>query len=215
MRLSTNMQRMEWPYPRCVQVMGVWCTLLDVLIVRTFVIQLLIIHGLRIGSNTWVLATQPNTQKGSQANHFTQKQKYVRQSILTNFGFTSSSLPVTLNDFENPSLARLCLGLPIIEGSIEHDMLLNVPFRSDHEFVPLFRPIPLSVTAKQGTNAEGKVVGNAYKSIHCPETSVTPNRPFANHICIFCSNVPHLQQFKREREKRIVGMNKSRMWMIM
>jgi hypothetical protein len=157
-----------------------------------------------------VSPTQPNTQKGSKANHFTQKQKFLHQSILTNFGFTSASIPVTLNDFENPSLARLCLGLPIIEGSIEHDMLLNVPFRSDHEFVPLFRPIPISVTAKQGTNAEGKVVGNAYKSIHCPETSVTPNRPFANHICIFCSNVPHLQQFKREREKRIVGMNVSR-----
>ena len=119
-------------------------------------------------------------------------------------------MPVTLNDFEISSLARLCLGLPITEGSIEHNMLLNVPFRSDHEFVPLFRPIPISVTAKEGTYAEGKVVGHAYKSIHCPETTVTPNRPFANHICIFCSNVPHLQQFKRERKKRILGRKKSR-----
>ena len=53
-------------------------------------------------NNTWaanweqhVSPTQPNTQKGSQANHFTQKQKFVNQSILTNFGFTSSSIPVT------------------------------------------------------------------------------------------------------------------------
>ena len=112
--------------------------------------------------------------------------------------------------FENPSLARLCLGFPIKEGSIEYDVLCNVPFRSSHEFVPLFRPIPISVIAKEGTNAEGKVVAHAYKSIHCPETSVTPDRPFANHICIFCSNVPHLQQFKRERKKRILGRKKSR-----
>ena len=80
--------------------------------------------GYPTSNNTWaanweqhVSPTQPNTQKGSKANHFTQKQKFLHQSILTNFGFTSASIPVTLNDFENPSLARLCLGLRLIGHS--------------------------------------------------------------------------------------------------
>jgi len=60
---------------------------------------------------------------------------------------------VNLSDFEDSNVARLCLGLPIEKGSIEEDLLLNLPYKDSLEFVPVFRPIPISVIAKPGTNA--------------------------------------------------------------
>ena len=89
-------------------------------------------------------------KKGS--NHFSNKQKLNGQSRMSNFVIMPSSV-VNLYDFVDTNVARLCRGLPIEKGSIEEDLLLNLPYRDSLEFVPVFRPIPISVIAKPGTNA--------------------------------------------------------------
>jgi hypothetical protein len=37
--------------------------------------------------------------------------------------------PVTVNDFENPALARQCFGIPIEVDSMEEDLAKNLPYR--------------------------------------------------------------------------------------
>ena len=76
---------------------------------------------------------------------------------MSNFVIIPSSV-VNLYDFVDSNEARLCRGLPLEKGSIEEDLLLNLPYRDSLEFVPVFRPIPISVIAKPGTNASDMYV---------------------------------------------------------
>lgn len=158
-----------------------------------------------------VSPTEPNSktnQKGS--NHFSNKQQFTGQSSLLGFAFTLSSSVVNLEVFEDSHRARLCLGFPIEKDSIEEDLLFNLPFRDSLEFVPVFRPRPISLLAKAGTNAQHKIVGHAFRHAHCSEISPFSDRPFPDHICTFCKNIVFLRQFKREIEKRSGGIKKKR-----
>jgi len=55
-------------------------------------------------------------------NHFSNKQRLSGQSRMSSFIIRQS--PVTVNDFENPALARQCFGIPIEVDSMEEDELM-------------------------------------------------------------------------------------------
>ena len=89
-------------------------------------------------------------------NHFTNKQSLSRQSQMSSFVIRPS--PVTVNDFENPALARQCFGIPIEEDSMEENLAKNLPYRDTLQFYPVLRPMNISVIAKSGTNARSITV---------------------------------------------------------
>lgn len=53
--------------------------------------------------------------------------------------------PVTVNDFENPALARQCFGIPIEEDSMEEDLAKNLRYRDTLQFSAVLRPMNISV----------------------------------------------------------------------
>ncbi len=172
-------------------------------------------------NNTWisnweqhVAPTKPNNKRSQKDwNHFSMKGLFANQPRINNFAGFACSLPrkpITIDQFEEPNLASLCLGLPVEEESMEEDLLFNMRYREGMEFVPVFRPIPIYVKALEGTEAKDKYVGHSFRHSQCAETSPFLNRPFLNHICVFCSTIVHLRSFQREMEKREKGMILSR-----
>ncbi len=168
-------------------------------------------------NNTWisnweqhVAPTKANSKKNENDwNHFSRKRLLANQPRINNvagFTYTSPRKPVTLDQFEEPYLASLCLGLPVEEDSMEEELLFNMRYRDGLEFVPVLRSIPIHVKALEGSEAIDKYVGHSFRHAHCAETSPFLNRPFLNHICVFCSTIVHLRSFQREMEKREVGM---------
>ena len=141
-------------------------------------------------------------------NHFSNKQSLSGQSRMSSFIIRQS--PVTVNDFENPALARQCFGIPIEVDSMEEDLAKNLPYRDTLQFSPVLRPIPISVIAKPGTNARSITVGHTFRHAYCSLISPFGDRPFPNHICLFCRGIANLRQFKREMQKRDGGIEKKR-----
>lgn len=141
-------------------------------------------------------------------NHYTNKIKLAGQLRMTSF--VSISPSVSANDFENPTLALLCLGLPVEKGSMEEELLFNLHYRSTLDFVSVFRPIPLTLIAMPETAARDIIVGHAFRHVHCSESSPFSGRPYSNHICQFCKNIVHMRQFIREMQKREAGIHRSR-----
>jgi hypothetical protein len=149
--------------------------------------------------------------KKATRNHFSNKQSLSGQSRMSNF--VSRQSPVTVNDFENPALARQCFGIPIEVDSMEEDLAKNLPYRDTLQFSPVLRPMNISVIAKSGTNARSITVGHTFRHAYCSLITPFGDRPFPNHICLFCSSIPTLRQYQMEMKKREGGIEKKRAYM--
>ena len=88
-----------------------------------------------------------------------------------------------------------------------------MPYRDTLQFSPVLRPMNISVIAKPGTNARSITVGHTFQHAYCSLITPFGDRPFPNHICVFCSSIPTLRQYQREMKKREGGIEKKRAYM--